>query len=52
VLNELNTAFPAAQLVPPAGWLPRQQREQLAQQQAAQGQQQQAPANPKAPAGR
>ena len=37
VLNELNTVIPSAQLVPPAGWLPRQQREQQAA--AAQGQQ-------------
>lgn len=39
ILNELNTLIPSAQLVPPAGWLPRAQREQQAQQQAqAQGQ--------------
>ena len=42
VLNELNALLPSAQLVPPAGWLPRQQREQQAQQQ--QQQQQAAPA--------
>ena len=36
VLNELNTALPSAQLVPPAGWLPRAQREQAAQQAGAQ----------------
>ena len=35
ILNELNTLLPSAQLVPPAGWLPRQQREQLAAQQQA-----------------
>jgi len=39
ILNELNTLLPAAQLVPPAGWEPRQVREakaaQAAQQQAA-----------------
>lgn len=37
ILNELNALLPSAQLVPPAGWLPRQQREQQAaqQQQAA-----------------
>ncbi|BEV01755.1 OmpH family outer membrane protein [Novosphingobium olei] len=37
ILNELNTLLPSAQLVPPAGWLPRAQREQQAQQQAAAG---------------
>ena len=42
ILNELNALLPGAQLVPPAGWLPRQQREQQAQQQ--QQQQQAAPA--------
>jgi Skp family chaperone for outer membrane proteins len=36
VLAELNTLLPSAQLVPPAGWLPREAREQQAQQQAAQ----------------
>lgn len=36
VLNELNTALPSAQLVPPQGWLPREVREQQAAQQAAQ----------------
>lgn len=38
ILNELNTALPSAQLVPPAGWEPRQIREARAQQAAAQGQ--------------
>lgn len=33
ILNELNTAIPSANIVPPAGWVPREQREQ--QQQAA-----------------
>jgi len=48
ILNELNTALPSAQLVPPAGWEPRQVREQRAQQQG-----QQAPAAPAtAPTGR
>jgi Skp family chaperone for outer membrane proteins len=37
VLSELNTLLPSAQLVPPQGWLPRQVREQQAQQQAAAG---------------
>ena len=35
VLEELNTLIPSAQLVPPAGWEPRQVREQRAQQQGA-----------------
>ncbi|MEE4453503.1 OmpH family outer membrane protein [Novosphingobium resinovorum] len=38
ILNELNTSIPSAQLVPPAGWEPRQVREQRAQAAAAQGQ--------------
>lgn len=38
ILTELNAAIPSAQLVPPAGWEPRQVREQRAQQQAAQQQ--------------
>ncbi|HZV10244.1 MAG TPA: OmpH family outer membrane protein [Novosphingobium sp.] len=37
VLAELNAALPTAQLVPPAGWQPREQRDQQAQQAAAQG---------------
>ncbi len=28
ILNELNAVLPSAQLVPPAGWVPRAQREQ------------------------
>ncbi|WP_421837479.1 OmpH family outer membrane protein [Novosphingobium sp.] len=48
ILNELNTLVPSVQLVPPAGWLPRAQREAAAQQ-AAQGGA--APAAP-APAGK
>jgi len=43
ILNELNAALPTATLVPPAGWLPREQREQQAAQ-AAQGQRGAAPA--------
>lgn len=43
ILAELNTLIPTAQLVPPAGWEPRQIREQQQQAQAAQ-QAQQAPA--------
>jgi Skp family chaperone for outer membrane proteins len=48
ILAELNTLLPSAQLVPPAGWLPRQAREQQAQQGG------QAPAAPAAaaPAGK
>ena len=43
ILGELNTLIPSAQLVPPAGWEPREVREQR----AAQGQQQgTAPAAP------
>lgn len=51
ILTELNALIPTAQLVPPAGWMPRAQREQMAQQQ---GQQQAAPAasGAKAPEGR
>ena len=41
VLAELNALIPAAQLVPPAGWLPRELREQAA---AVSGQQPQQPA--------
>ena len=52
ILNELNVLIPSAQLVPPAGWMPRAQREQAAQQAAQQ--QAQAPAAPagKQPEGR
>jgi Skp family chaperone for outer membrane proteins len=35
ILAEVDAAIPSAQLVPPAGWLPRQAREQQAQQQQA-----------------
>jgi Skp family chaperone for outer membrane proteins len=51
ILNELNTALPSAQLVPPAGWEPRQVREQRAQQ-AAQGQAAPAAGAPTQPSGR
>lgn len=44
ILNEVNVLLPSAQLVPPAGWLPRAQREQQAQQQGG------APAATAAPA--
>lgn len=36
VINELNTLLPSAQLVPPAGWLPREAREQQEAAAAAQ----------------
>jgi len=36
ILTELNKVMPSAQLVPPAGWLPRAQREQQAQAAAQQ----------------
>lgn len=49
ILTELNTLIPSAQLVPPAGWMPRAQREQQAQEQAAQ---QPAQGNTQAPSGR
>ncbi len=54
ILVELNKLIPSAQLVPPAGWLPRAQREQQAQAQAAQQPAGAAPAQPakKAPEGR
>lgn len=45
VIAELNALIPAAQLVPPQGWLPREMREQ----QAAQAAQQQPAANNAAP---
>ena len=32
ILNEVNVLLPSAQLVPPAGWVPRAQRDQQAQQ--------------------
>lgn len=46
ILTELNTLLPSAQLVPPAGWEPREVREAKAQQAAQQGA---APAAPVAP---
>ena len=45
VLAELNALIPAAQLVPPQGWLPREMREQQAAEVAAQGAQQPAANN-------
>lgn len=53
ILAELNKMIPSAQLVPPAGWLPRAQREQQAQAAAQQqGAAAAAPAAKKAPEGR
>lgn len=56
VLNEVNTALPAAQLVPPQGWVPReirQQQEAPAAAQAAQaGQPAAQPQQPAQPTGR
>jgi Skp family chaperone for outer membrane proteins len=37
VLAELNAALPTVQLAPPAGWLPREQREQQAAQAGTRG---------------
>ncbi len=48
ILAELNGLIPSAQLVPPAGWLPRAQREAAAQQAAQAG----AAAAAPAPAGK
>ena len=45
VLAELNALIPAAQLVPPQGWLPREMREQQAAEAPAQGAQQPAANN-------
>lgn len=45
VLAELNALIPAAQLVPPQGWLPREMREQQAAEAAAHGAQQPAANN-------
>lgn len=47
IVNELNVLIPSAQLVPPAGWEPREIREAKAQQAAQSGQA--APAAPAAP---
>jgi hypothetical protein len=35
ILDQVNLTVPSVSVTPPAGWLPRQQREQQAQQQAA-----------------
>lgn len=50
ILDELNTLIPSAQIVPPAGWEPREVREAKAQQ-GAQGAAPQQPAGPQ-PSGR
>ncbi len=47
ILDELNVSIPSAQLVPPAGWEPREMRDQRAAQAAQQG-----GARPAAPAAR
>lgn len=54
VIDELNTLLPAAQLVPPAGWLPREAREQQAAAAAAQAAQSgtATPPAPQQPSGR
>ena len=52
ILTEINVLIPAAQLVPPTGWLPRAQREAAAQQAAQQAAQGGAATPPKQPAGR
>jgi Skp family chaperone for outer membrane proteins len=52
ILTELNTLLPSAQLVPPAGWEPRELREARAQQAAAAGQQPAPAATTTTPAGR
>jgi Skp family chaperone for outer membrane proteins len=46
ILDELNVAIPTAQLVPPAGWEPREVREQKAAQAAQQSGAAAAPAGP------
>lgn len=46
ITAELNASIPNAQLVPPPGWLPRQQREQQARAAAANGAPAAAPAAP------
>lgn len=57
ILDQLNLIVPSVSVTPPAGWLPRQQREQQAQQQAAAAAEAAqagaaAPANKKTPQGR
>ncbi len=50
ILNEVNVLIPTALLVPPAGWLPRAQREAAAQQAAQQAAAQAAQGGATAPA--
>ena len=52
ILNELDALIPSAQLVPPAGWQPRAQREQAAAQGQDQAQPQPQPQSRSAPSGR
>jgi Skp family chaperone for outer membrane proteins len=49
ILDELNVSIPSAQLVPPAGWEPREARDQRAAQAAQQGK---APTGRPSPGGR
>ena len=50
ILNKLNAALPSAQIVPPAGWQPREAREAQAAEQAQAAQQ--APSTTQQPSGR
>lgn len=52
VVNELNTLLPSAQLVPPAGWLPREARQQQEAAAAAQAAQNGTAPAPQQPSGR
>lgn len=52
VINEINTLLPTAQLIPPAGWLPREAREQQEAAVAAQAAQNGAAPAPQQASGR
>ncbi len=52
VINEINTLLPSAQLVPPAGWLPREARQQQEAAAAAQAAQNGTAPAPQQPNGR
>ena len=52
ILTKLNTLLPSAQIVPPAGWEPREVREQKAAQAAQQAAPAAAPTTSKQPSGR
>ncbi len=52
VINEINTLLPTAQLIPPAGWLPREAREQQEAAAAAQAAQNGAAPAPQQASGR